>query len=181
MPRPRGGLREDFHDLVEQCFYDPHPDEGTEYPCKEELLRQLRGLRHVHYPRRRSPDRACSDLVRHLTARPSSRVSAALHRIGISLELREWGPDLILKAFRDLDTAFFASTLSGRTTVQWKSDRELCARGDVGIYGITYEPRRESDPTRIFLNAEVIFMDGSVGHFKQMWGTVSTSLWSLEI
>ena len=176
MPRPRGGLREDFHDLVEQCFYDPHPHEGTRYPCKEEDLRQLQRLRHVHYPRRRSPDKACSDLVRHLTARPSSRVSAALRRIEISLELREWGPDLILKAFRDLDTAFFASTLSGRTTVKWKSDRELCAKGKEGVYGVTYSPRKGSGPQRIVLNAERIFKEGSVGHFKQMWGTVSTSL-----
>ena len=175
MPRRGGGIREDFHDLVEECYYDPHPDDGTPYPCKEEHLRQLRSLRHIHYPPLRSPDKACSDLIRHLTAAPSPRVSAAIRRIGISLELRDWGPDLILKAFHDLDTAFFASTLGGRTTVQWKSDRELRAMGSEEVYGVTYTSFCGCKPQKIYLNAEIIFSEGSAGHFKQMWGTVSTS------
>lgn len=173
MARRRGRVREDFHDLVEQCFYDPHPDEGTEYPCTKGQLRELRSIGPVHYAERISPRKACSELLRFHERPASRRENAALSRIGTALRLRDWGPDLIIKAFHDLDTAFFGGNLAGYTMVRWDSDSKFRQVGVGSSYGVTFTSFDGPDPQKIFLNAELIFKDGSVGHFKQMWGTVS--------
>lgn len=174
MPR----VREDFHDLVELCFYQVRPDTGTDYPCTMRQLRDLRQLPAIRYPQPRSPYEACYTLVDFLRRDPipGSKVDAALRRIGIALDLHDWGPDLIIKAFHDLDTAFFAANLAGMTTVNWFADSELCAMGHPSVFGVTEGPSKWPGPHEIYLNAHRIFRRGSAGHFSQMWGTVSITL-----
>ncbi|KAL8840148.1 MAG: hypothetical protein Q9205_005866 [Flavoplaca limonia] len=172
MPSRRGRIREDFLDLVEQCFDEPHPDEGTDYPCTKGQLRELRSIGPVHYVARISPRKACSELLRFHERPASRRENAALSRIGTALRLLDWGPDLIIKAFHDLDTAFFGGNLAGYTMVRWQSDAEFHQVGVGSSYGVTFTCFNGTEPQKIFLNAEVIFGEGSVGHFKQMWGTM---------
>lgn len=171
-------IREDFHELVELCFYQVRPDTGTDYPCTMRQLRDLRQPPAIRYPQPRSPYEACYTLVDFLRSGPipGSKVDAALRRIGIALDLHDWGPDLIIKAFHDLDTAFYAANLAGMTTVNWSADSEFRAMGHPRSFGFTRGPSKWPGPQEIYLNAHHIFLRGSAGHFSQMWGTVSITL-----
>ncbi|CAO1604289.1 MAG: hypothetical protein LQ349_001071 [Xanthoria aureola] len=172
MPR----VREDYPYLWHLCFEEIRPETGTDYPC---TARQLRDIRHppmLRYPRPISPHEACDALVDFLSRvpRPGSKTDAALCRIGDALDLLDWGPDLIIKAFHDLDRAFFATTLTGMTTVDWFANHEFQAMGCPPAYGMTTS--LYPGPQAIYLNARNIFRTGQAGHFSQMWQTVSISL-----
>lgn len=68
------------------------------------------------------------------------------------------GPDIAIKAFKDLDLVFFAGRLHSHVTVQWRPDIRHPARA----WGMCEHPRwGEEGQCRIHLNADLIF--------KQAW------------
>ena len=56
---------------------------------------------------------AAYQLVRHNRPRkqPSSEEHDAIERLRECLAIEDWGPDIVIKAFRDLDTVFFKGRL----------------------------------------------------------------------
>lgn len=124
------------------------------------------------------PDQACCRLVQYLRRAPTPKVEAALYRIKDALSLHmtpeEWYPDLILKAFDDLDLAFFGHKLAGRTRAKWAPHSKFEAIGAPGALGATRGREAPFEPIQIYLNAHEVFSFGSAGHFRQMWATVST-------
>lgn len=46
---------------------------------------------------------------------------AAILRLRAGLEIQDWKPDLVIKAFHDLDTVFFNGKLRGHVTIQWQT------------------------------------------------------------
>lgn len=145
------------------------PDYGTDYPCTMRQLQSYRTVPAPTYDRPWSANKAARVLLEFLNAPVplGSRADAALHRIGFALGLSDWGPDLIIKAFRDLDLAFFRGTLTGKTMVNWATDQEFDrpVRGTTRFLG--------HGRCHIRLNASLIFCTGPTGTFSQMWTTVS--------
>lgn len=95
---------------------------GTPYPCSQEALDNCAfGSNKCPYSTR-SPDFATIELERFLdpNALTSSTVQGAIFRLQAGLGIHDWKPDLIIKAFNDLDTVFFDGTLSGHTTLNWR-------------------------------------------------------------
>lgn len=104
--------------------------------------------------------------------RPSPTVRAALHRIADGMHVRQWYPDVVIKAAHDIDTAFFMGRLWGNVRITWVSRAEMVqARGRdrASVLGITlYLNDRNS---RICLNLESILEDDEFPH-KCMWQTI---------
>ncbi|KAL8993669.1 MAG: hypothetical protein Q9169_006169, partial [Polycauliona sp. 2 TL-2023] len=85
-----------------------------------------------------------------------------------------WGPDLAIKAFHDLDTAFFGSTLAGYTTIRWIRGSQAHAMGEPTALGLTIDGSTFGKSQDIYLNAHQIWKIGSApGHFRQIWFSVS--------
>lgn len=130
---------------------------------------------------------------------PAAR--AALERLQpwfVDSEVRKgWGPDIIFKAFDDLDEALFHGRLRGRCQVQWKSEEELQTMFPEvrHIWGTTVPKRRRvKDPitcdycqvfsAHIYLNSTKHFLGPLSTHvdeegveckrtrWENMWGTL---------
>ena len=56
-----------------------------------------------------------------------SLVKEALERLKLVREDRQWSPDVIIKAAKDLDTAFFDSPLDYQISVRWSDPSETAA------------------------------------------------------
>ena len=110
---------------------------------------------------------------------------------------KEWGPDIIFKAFDDLDVALFHGRLRGRCQLQWKSEEELRALFPSvrHIWATTVPKRRRvEDPVNwdycqvysahIYLNSTSHFLDPLPTYidekgveckrtrWENMWGTL---------
>ena len=83
------------------------------------------------------------------------------------------GPDIAIKAFKDLDLVFFAGRLHSHVTVQWRPDIRHPARA----WGICERPRLgEEGQCRIHLNADMTFKQAwtkrTPNPFESMIGTL---------
>ena len=88
-----------------------------------------------------------------------------------------WSPDLLIKAFCDLDLVFFGGHLRGHCHVQWKPERWFPGpqwRHTIN-YGCTI-PLQEGK-AMIALNADGIFGDPSVDAFRGSWRTLLHEMW----
>ena len=116
-------------------------------------------------------------LVKHnrLEKELSSKEADAVKRLRKSLKIKDWGPDLIIKAFQDLDTLFFRGVLVGNCLVKWRDPegcRRVDAEGKCTWYGLT-EPLA-SKQVAITLSAEHIFLKCS-DPYGQMWKVMIVS------
>lgn len=95
-------------------------DRGTRYPCTQEDLDSYRRLPSGYYdftpiPADEAVDRLLDFL--HPSKEPSRKVHSALQRLYVGINMRHKAPDIVIRAFRDLDTAFFGGNLSGNCLV----------------------------------------------------------------
>ena len=100
----------------------------------------------------------------------------AIKRVRDCLKIKKWGPDLIIKAFRDLDTVFFKGRIVGNCLVRWR-DREGCERTHRAceFYGATTPVGPlENRQTQITLNANIMFFQCE-DPYIEMWRTVLVS------
>ena len=162
--------------LYEKAREAVRVDRGTPYPCSQ---KDLDG--YLELP----PSIPLGSLVSEVQAtneicvwlnhhnKPDAPSMAALERLHNNINKEPWGPDLAIKAFKDLDIAFFMGTLLGHVQVQWMCRTEFAqAHGPVPCYGIT--SRKGPGRCRITLNAESLFLMRTVTPypFKQMFATV---------
>ncbi|MCJ1271916.1 hypothetical protein MMC22_011821 [Lobaria immixta] len=94
---------------------------GTPYPCDQYDLDECtfgsdRPPRSQH-----SRTSATANLENFL--RPGARIDSVVHaavaRLRAGLRIHDWKPDLLIKAFNDLDIVFFGGKLRGHTTIRW--------------------------------------------------------------
>ena len=109
--------------LYNWCFIERiSASRGTPYPCNQHDLDvcDFGSDRPPHSLQ--SQDHATTHLEHFLdpNARISSTVQAAMVRLQAALRVHDWKPDLIIKAFNDLDIVFFDGQLRGRTTIHWR-------------------------------------------------------------
>ena len=117
-------------------------------------------------------------LVRH--NRPHKDIpqeeADAIERLRDCLKIKNWGPDLIIKAFRDLDTVFFRGRVVGNCLVRWR-DREGCIREhrECHYYGATSPLGQiENRQVQITLNANLMFLECE-DPYIEMWRTILVS------
>ena len=98
-------------------------DRGTPYPCTQEDLDSYRRLppggnlfRAMH--QREALGRLLDYLDPH--RRPSPKEQSAMKRLLRGINMKRKAPDIVIRAFRDLDIVFFGENLSGNCIV-WVS------------------------------------------------------------
>lgn len=143
-------------------------DSGTRYPCHSKNLRSYERPPEKTFQEPWGQRYATSRLLEFLDKpiKPGTREHKALHRIADGLELTLWGPDLIIKAFDDLDIVFFNGTLATRTQISWQTDREI---GYPPAFGVTHS--LGYGRCHIMLNATGIFLRPPNPR-AQMWQTM---------
>lgn len=157
-------------------------DGGTPYPCRQSEI-------NIHHSRKflrpnkgpsESTIEAIIEFIRHdkETRKIPPRESAAIERLieGIlDAEENGYGPDVIVKAFTDLDLVFFDERLRGNVCVQWESEEYFRQwRVPAGAWGFTVRSQPgESRQCQMKLNAKTILLDVSTDTlFKTMFGTM---------
>ena len=124
-----------------------------------------------------SPRTAAQEIHDHnrLSRAPSNAERRALSRLDAALDNAHgdhWGPDLIIKAFCDLDTVFFNGRLRGHVSIAWRPASEMVQT----LYGGTNY--LSQGKCHIGLNAEGIILEQSSSKaFKQMWSTMLHEMW----
>lgn len=169
-------------EMYKQAFKPVCADGGTRYLCSQSEIDFHHRGRFLH--RNKGPlvsaIEATSEIVSHNkeTRKVPPPETAAINRlIDAILDAEEYGygPDIIVKAFADLDLVFFDRKLRGSVCVQWASD-EYFQKWQVppGAWGFTVRPLPgESGQCRIKLNAKTILLDPSTDTpFKTMFGTM---------
>ena len=98
-------------------------DTGTPYPCTQEDLDYCLRFPRIKPGKRLHRMEATYQLTRfnRLTKELSPNERNACKNLKAALQLRDWGPDLIIKAFKDLDQLFFMGRLYGKCLVGWYS------------------------------------------------------------
>ena len=93
---------------------------GTWYSCtNEDLCSYTRPVPTAARPSR-SKAASVTDLTNFLTHQwPNARVGVALDNMRQVLDTPDWGPDILLKMFSDMDVAFFEGQLRNRVRVSW--------------------------------------------------------------
>ena len=165
----------------------PSTKTGTPYPnCTDQELYDLRHLHEYsnkHFRRfpyhRVSMRQAVLDLEDHLRY-PSNSAQAAMDRVQQAISSTKTGVDLPIKAFHDLDRAFFGGYMKGRVRIRWKGSEEhlyeAMGRDHPDTFAVTMDLRyRRTCPipiAEIILNARLMFLDATE-HSKrrEMWGT----------
>lgn len=162
--------------LYDWCSSEyPSAVRGTPYPCDQFELDEC-----AHVPKGsphsvRSPKDATLDLERFLdpSASMGSTVHAAIARLRTGLKIDNWNPDIVLKAFYDLDIVFFNSKLRGQTTVTWRCVpwwNERCGHRDDYRAVQGQAEYLGQGKAAIYLNAWAVFLDPSIPDPKLlMW------------
>ena len=190
-------------ELYKEASKDVLLDSGTNYPCQQSDLDATGGLTRKHYPGNRREDQKVSRkewfprenhgpfvsarqatldvFQQNRTGRknPSAVVIAATDRFhrAIDAACRDglpWGPDLIIKAFCDLDIIFFGGKLRGHVCVRWLPD--WSPPGTIKLGTTCYLGKGKS---AINLNADVILRSGKSPYdiFEEMFATVLHEMW----
>ena len=166
----------DRHQMYEMTRDHVRVDRGTPYPCtQKDLDGYMKHHRHNLNARYVTTVKATNELCNWLNHfhEPDASSMAALERLKNGLQLRPWGPDLVIKAFKDLDIAFFKGTLLGNVRVRWKGyeecDKLLSAECLLGITLLEGHAQ-----CRIILNSYAILVlrrDGRTS-FQEMWRVI---------
>ena len=168
--------------MYQEAFETFHTNRGTRYHCSQTQLDfHHRGkFLHLNKGPYVSAIEATSEIVWHNkeTRDIPPLETAAIDRLIdaiLDAEEHEYSPDLIVKAFADLDLVFFNGKLRDNVCVQWASD-EYFQQWEVpaGTWGFTVRPQPgEAGQCRIKLNAKTILVDQSTDTpFKTMFGTM---------
>ena len=172
--------------LIELAKRPIRADTGTPYPCTQEDLDYC-----LRFPRIKPRERlhrmeATYQLTRfnRLTKELSPNERNACKNLKAALKLRDWGPDLIIKAFKDLDQLFFMGRLHGQCLVGWcDPGYRKVSHGEYGV--TTFVPPSSA---KIMLNVQdVILMteEPYMEMFRTMlhecWWYVSSTLHGLPL
>lgn len=110
-----------YHLALYEAAREPvRADKGSPYPCTQrDIDLVVNGLAENPNFQYNTPSFVTNRLVQWLSQDPSPSVTVALQRLRACTTPDRWGPDLAIKAFKDLDLAFFNGTLLGHCMVKW--------------------------------------------------------------
>lgn len=149
---------------------------GTPYPCSQDALKQCAFHLYTFPQSRTSREGATNHLECFLDPNTgiTSKVQEAIDRLQVGLQIDDWKPDIVIKAFADLDIVFFDGKLHDMTTIRWHTARwwnteENSPYGHRRNKGVT--DYLGNQRAAIHLNAWTIFLDSSDAKVA-MWSTV---------
>ena len=154
---------------------------GSYYDCSQRTIDRATHLYGHHSRQYVSLRHAVDEIVAQndLSRTPDRSESAAIRRLRDAKNWCErdgnrWGPDLVIKAFLDLDAIFFCGRLRDIVKVVWK--RHL---RDPTMAGICKKDRAHPNSGRreIWLNADVILRARERRPFQEMFATVLHEMW----
>lgn len=113
-------------ELYREALLDVKVNQGTPYNVSQEDLDALKSLRPNTGPFV-SQMQATKEVVDHNEPgrTPSAAEMEAIGRLREVLKDHDWSPDIVIKAFRDLDTVFFCGRLQDKVKIQWSSPGDL--------------------------------------------------------
>lgn len=158
------------------AFEPIRPDTGTYYPCSQRDIEDTIHFTRDHNGHYVSTRRAVHEIVSQndLTRRPSDLEYAAIRRLRNAIDWcfrhRTWGPDLVIKAFKDLDTIFFCGRLAGIVKVKW-------VRHHPDFTGLCRRESSRSTRCKISLSADAILGSRERTPFNEMWATILHEMW----
>ena len=182
-------------DLIRDSFNDIIPDTATNYPCTQRDLNASGGVNrrtaqdayklknktnwfaHSNNGPFIDPRLAAREVFDHNNAdrTPSAAESEAISRLIAGFNIASqgyWGPDLIIKAFCDLDKVLFCGRLRGHVCVNFtinRSVKEACFATSLYL---------GQGKSVIQLNAISIFSSlYKDSGFHQMWATMLHEMW----
>ena len=145
---------------------------GTPYGCTQaDIDTFCKAPRNVRSTRFLPAEVSIQILTSFLSQQtPTPDVCDARARLRLAAWNPDWGPDIIIKALRDIDIAFFNSRLRGNVKVHWCNSSEEIMRKHLPRIplGLSISGEREGQST-VFLNADLIFAKRNP--CKQMWRT----------
>ena len=154
-------------------------DRGTYYDCSQHTIDRATHFHAHHSGNYVSSRGAVDEIVRHndLRRMPGPSESEAIHRLRYAknrCERHPWGPDLVIKAFLDLDKIFFCSRLRDIVKVVWKRNLR-----EPGMAGCCHKDSANPNSGRreIWLNADEIFRIREQRPFSEMFCTVLHEMW----
>ncbi|CAF9917026.1 hypothetical protein IMSHALPRED_003374 [Imshaugia aleurites] len=113
-------------ELYRDALFVVTADQGTPYNISQEDLDAL-----ASHPTNCGPfvsqKQATKEVVKHNRAGrqlPSSEM-AAIARLRNVWKDHDWSPDVVIKAFRDLDTVFCCGRLQSKVRIQWSAPDDL--------------------------------------------------------
>ena len=180
MPSGYGNIpsrpRDELYALAFRSF---HNNRGSFYDCSQLTIDRATHLHGHHSGQYVSLRRAVDEIVAQndLGRTPGPSESQAIHRLRYAknrCEQHLWGPDLVIKAFLDLDNIFFCRRLRDIVRVEWK--RNLRDQRMAGCCtSITTGPK--SRCCVIWLNADVILRAQERRPFQEMFATILHEMW----
>ena len=183
--------------LCIDAFKEISLDSGSNYTCKHSDLDATGGLDRQQFPEDKREDRpaarkiwfptvnhgpftnamkATFDIFEHnkLSRKPGILEQEAIERLNRAIvagRAGSWGPDLIIKAFCDLDVVFFRGRLRGQVCVRWLPDWSAPGRT---VWGCCVFRGRGKCAIR--LNVDTILRDHP-HPFECMFGTMLHEMW----
>ena len=166
-------------ELFAAAFRNVHADRGSRYSCTQSDIDRATHFRGHHNGQYVSINRATDEIVAHNRSgrAVSQSEAAAIHRLQTGIrgcERHSWGPDLVIKAFLDLDKIFFCSRLRDIVRVVWK--RNLNRPGMAGSC-MKDSSNPNSGRREIWLNADEIILYRGSPPFAEMWATLLHEMW----
>lgn len=168
-------------DLYDAALRHVYSDRGTRYDISQNDIDRITHPRGHPTAPYRSLQNLETEIVAHnrLERVPGQSERAAIRRLKDAIswcERNRWGPDLVVKAFLDLDKIFFCSRLRDLVKVMWKP-----SVNSPGHYfcGLTKRDSTHPDSGRyeIWLNADEIIRSGQHIVFPQMFVTILHEMW----
>lgn len=166
-------------ELFRAAFENVYTDRGTRYSCTTSDIYAATHFHGHHSGHYISANRADREIVERnsLSRVPGRSESAAIRRLVDAIrgcERHWWGPDLVIKAFLDLDKIFFCGRLRGLVRVVW---RNLHRPGVAGLC-TRNGPNASSGRGEIILNADEILRSRTrPTPFFEMFATVLHEMW----
>ena len=167
--------------LFQQALQPFNKNTGTSYPCSQIDIdfHQQKGFPTCNKgPFVTSLEATKEIMLQNESNRkiPSSEIAAIANLLSAASSAEDGlilGPDIAIKAFKDLDLVFFAGKLHSHVTVQWRPD----IRHPAQAWGSCEHPRwGEEGQCRIHLNADMIFKQAwtkmTPNPFESMIGTL---------
>ncbi len=111
-------------ELYYATFLDVRVNRGTLYNVSQQELDALSNLTTQNNGPFISQSQATKEVIDHnrLDRKLSSTELAAIQRLREAIEdHRPWTPDIVIKAFHDLDTIFFLGRLRNNVKIQWQT------------------------------------------------------------
>ena len=156
-----------------QTIYSVKAASGTPYDCTQaDIDAFCKPPRNVRSSRFLPAEVSIQTLTSFLSQQtPTPDVCDALARLRLAVWDPDWGPDIIIKALRDIDIDFFNSRLRGNVKVHWcDSSNEIMRKHLPHIPLGLRSPGERKGQCTVFLNADMIFANRNP--CKQMWRTI---------